>query len=296
MSPFGRRALRVLAAAAMVVLPAAALYLIFLKLPDWQRQLAGIKDTKDRILAENEVFRTLIQLAGGSIVIFGFYFTAKTIRVTQEGQITDRFNKAIDHLGEASLSMRLGGIYALARIAADSEKDAPTILEIFTAYLRETTPASELETPATDVKAILSLLGNAAWAREPAKDLSGCKLRGLELKNADLRHTVFVDADLRGTNLEGSRLDGVTFVGAKLEKAYLRRCSLRAVDLTAADLTGATLRDAGLQSAKVFGAVFENTSILGANFTGATGAVRQQFESALYDDTTTLPVFQTDLD
>jgi hypothetical protein len=82
---------------------------------------------------------------GGAVLLGGLYVTAQTLRtsqetlrtnqetlrinqealrVTQEGQITERFGKAIEHLGDKErLTVRLGGIYALERIAKDSPKD-----------------------------------------------------------------------------------------------------------------------------------------------------------------------------
>jgi hypothetical protein len=60
--------------------------------------------------------------------------------IAQEGQITDRFSQAIEQLGATNLEVRLGGIYALERVARDSERDHWPIMEIFTAYIREHAP------------------------------------------------------------------------------------------------------------------------------------------------------------
>src|SRR5207247_3128017 len=84
-------------------------------------------------------------LIGGAVLLLGLYYTAQTLRtsqeslrVTQEGQITERFTKAIQHLGDkAGLTVRLGGIYALERIARDSAKDHWQIMEVLTAYVRD---------------------------------------------------------------------------------------------------------------------------------------------------------------
>lgn len=56
----------------------------------------------------------------------------------KEGQVTERFSKAVEHLSDARLAVRLGGIYALERISKDSPiKDFWTIIEILTAFVRE---------------------------------------------------------------------------------------------------------------------------------------------------------------
>ncbi len=61
----------------------------------------------------------------------------KTVEVAERGQITERFTRAIDQLGSGTLEVRLGGIYALERIARDSKDDHWTIMEALTAFVRE---------------------------------------------------------------------------------------------------------------------------------------------------------------
>lgn len=54
-----------------------------------------------------------------------------------EGQITERFTRAIDQLGSDKLQIRLGGIYALVSIANESDKDYWQFMEILTADVRK---------------------------------------------------------------------------------------------------------------------------------------------------------------
>jgi len=54
--------------------------------------------------------------------------------------VTDRFIKAIEQLGSKELDARIGGIYALERVARDSEKDHRTVMEVLTAFIREHSP------------------------------------------------------------------------------------------------------------------------------------------------------------
>src|SRR5215208_1469332 len=77
--------------------------------------------------------QSLAQIAGGAALLVGLYFTWRTVQINQEGQVTERFTKAIDQLGagegsDKRLEVRLGGIYALGRIARDSEKDYEPII------------------------------------------------------------------------------------------------------------------------------------------------------------------------
>jgi hypothetical protein len=80
---------------------------------------------------ENEARKTLAQIIGGIFVLAGLYSSVKTFDLQRQGQITDRFTKAIDQLGalapgggsgknespKINLGVRLGGIYALERVA-----------------------------------------------------------------------------------------------------------------------------------------------------------------------------------
>jgi HAMP domain-containing protein len=81
----------------------------------------------------NEYRRTWAQILGGLVLGFGLYFTWRRIEISQQEleatrdqQVTERFTRAIDQLGATDdkgrkkLEIRLGGIYALERIAVDS--------------------------------------------------------------------------------------------------------------------------------------------------------------------------------
>src|SRR5262245_4941285 len=119
-----------------------------------KRQASGVPDIKDRLTVENAARQTLAQIVGGVVLIGGLFCTWASLKITQEsatknqeitreGQITDRFTKAIAQLGEQGpekLAVRLGGIYALERIAKDSKDDHWPIMEVLTAYVRETAP------------------------------------------------------------------------------------------------------------------------------------------------------------
>ena len=51
--------------------------------------------------------------------------------------MTDRYSAAIEHLGSENLAVRIGAIYALERIARDSRRDHPAIMDVLTAFIRE---------------------------------------------------------------------------------------------------------------------------------------------------------------
>jgi len=64
----------------------------------------------------------------------------RNIKIAQDKQLTDRFTAAVTNLsadGPDKMAQRLGGIYALERIAHDSPEDHWTVMEVLTAYVRD---------------------------------------------------------------------------------------------------------------------------------------------------------------
>ena len=238
----------------LAVLVAAVVVALLWCVPPWQvEQVRGRLDKSDEVrLAslEDEYRRTLAQILGGLALLYGLYLTYRRIvaaednvRVAEEGHITERFTRAIGQLGDDNLAIRLGGIYALERIAKDSEKDHGPVMEILTAYVREKATkqgkyAEEAaEKPTPDIQAILTVIGR--------RETTG-KNRGndrLDLSGTHLTGAVLNSAKLRGTDLNN----------AKLIVAYLRDADLTDADLVGAELSGATLTDADLTRTKLTG-------------------------------------------
>ena len=248
-SPICRGVLIVLGGLVVLVLVGLALWHV----PQWQAeyvqeypyQLAKLTD---------EYRRTLAQGIGGFFLFVGLYLgwlrvkaAQETVRVAEEGHITERFTRAIEQLGqegEGKMAIRLGGIYALERIARDSEKDYGPIMEVLTAYVREKAPRREEDIPTaaakppTDIQAILTVIGR----REPTGNNRGndpLDLSFTRLVRANLSGANLVGADLVGVNLTRAWLFGANLSGANLNTANLSGANLNEADLTWADLSGA---------------------------------------------------------
>jgi hypothetical protein len=71
-----------------------------------------------------------------------------------ERRITELYTKAVEQLGSDKAPVRLGGLYALERLAQDNPAHRQTIVNVICAYLRmpfsPTTPVSKLEPEATE--------------------------------------------------------------------------------------------------------------------------------------------------
>jgi hypothetical protein len=65
--------------------------------------------------AVNHRRSALLTALGGVLLLASAFFTWSQIQVAREGQVTDRFTKAVDQLGSKDRHVRLGGIHALAR-------------------------------------------------------------------------------------------------------------------------------------------------------------------------------------
>jgi hypothetical protein len=230
-------------------------------LPRWQAARSQGLTAGNRFDRENEARKTLAQIIGGVFVLAGLYSSLQTFSLQQHtlslqqhtfdlqraGQITDRFTKAIDQLGavetgpdgkpKINLEVRLGGIYALERIARDSPTDHWTIMEVLSTYVRENSPATinagkssgghpsqRITTPPevareqhlrADIQAILKVVGRRTIHYDPAGlqvDLTNANLNGAHLYGAHLERALF----------DGAHLERARFDGAHLEGAYIR--------------------------------------------------------------------------
>lgn len=279
-------------------------------LPKWQvAHLVGSVPGDVLFQRENEARQTWAGIFGGVAVVLGLIATwrrveaaQRSVEVAQEGQITERFTRAIEHLGERTkLEVRLGGIYALERIARDSEKDHWPIMEVLTAYVRENAKWTE-ERPEkapplrADIQAVLTVLSRRTREWDEG--------RSLDVQRTDLRRAHLVDAHLDRANLFAAHLEGAMLTGADLEKADLSAARLRGARLSLARLEGAMLMQAhldvtSLEEAHLQGAWLQGASLKGADLRGADlrrvdlgltrDLTREQIESAITDETTVLP-------
>jgi uncharacterized protein YjbI with pentapeptide repeats len=300
---FGRRTARVLGVV-MLFAVVVALLLVFL---DWYIAPTKPGDKKDLVLA-------MAQILAGTALLSGLYFTWRTLQVNREGQVTERFTHAIDQLGATDndnnprLELRLGGIYALERIARDSEKDHWPIMQVLTAYVQKRAPWKRDETlaagavpavPPLDIQAILTVIARREryYGKGEAKplDLQGTDLQGssalgggVHLEGAYLQGANLSEAHLEGVHLEGARLGGAYLQRAHLEDAHLEGTfmdssilvgerlvkgppvHLENAILRGAHLKEARLSDARLESATLSEASLELADLFGAHLEGAT--------------------------
>src|ERR1700730_1274433 len=185
--------------------------------------------------------------------------TKNQLQITEQGQITDRYNAAIANLGSTSIDIRQGGIYALQRLMQDSPRDQPTVIAELCAFAREPTASNpkpqESSAPSlpTDVQAALTVAGTRNTANDGRTTL------------IDLNHAPLADAQLEYLRLTGADLAGADLAGADINYTHLAGASLAGADVAGADLIYTQLADAKHTGANFFRANLTGAVLPGAN-------------------------------
>ncbi|MEM0942974.1 MAG: pentapeptide repeat-containing protein [Pseudomonadota bacterium] len=235
----------------------------------------------------------------------------------EAGQITDRINKAVAQLGAEktvkdatgertvpNLEVRLGGIYALERIAQDSLRDHIQVMEILTAYIRHNAPARDpslpdhearhshktmkKEPPRIDIQASISVIGrrgdrqiNKEHAESYRLDLKGCNLRLANMSGVkfNLSHALLSHSFLDSTDLDGAQM-----MGCDLSHCYMHGTMLNGTRLDKADLYKAELHGAKFSAVRL-----DRANLRNADFTEAEGLSYEAIASAFGDTGTGMP-------
>lgn len=207
----------------------------------------------------------------------------KELRISEQGQITNRFNAAVTNLGSDSLDVRMGGIYALERIMQDSVRDRATVVSVLTAYVRRHAPfpakgeeersASPDGQPPTDIEAVMHVLAERPLGAGgmPVLDLARTDLSGLTAGQgrSEFADAVFRQADLSRAELARANLSGAVLEGAILRRANLAHASLPSAAMTKAVLSGALLTAANFTSASLGAARLDGAELSGATLSQA---------------------------
>jgi hypothetical protein len=196
-----------------LLLGGVLLWLVVVVLPPRFTAHRDFDEDHEELKAQNDVRTTLLQGLGALLVLTGAAIGASVtyggVRETRrqiaqtaaaneeqftlirEGQITDRYTKAVDQLGHEELAVRVGGVYALQRIARDSRGDRATIAEVLCAYARsaertaladEDPESHTFEKRAPHVQAALTVL--AEWWRRVGGEPEWRDLHGADFQDA----------------------------------------------------------------------------------------------------------------
>ena len=171
--------------------------------------------------------------------------TAQTEEDATERRITELYTKAVEQLGSDKAPVRLGGLYALERLAQDNETQRQTIVNVICAYLRMPFPAQppgSKPAPANTANAAApgaeTLTNRGAeddtWQQEKQVRLTAQRILSDHLRephdnqqpagqptarfwdqiSLDLTGATLIDFNLADSKITGDAgFDGVTFTG-----------------------------------------------------------------------------------
>ena len=276
----------------LAVLVVGFLITMFFSSPEWLFDLLGI--TKGEPSRKYQTLKFLGIGMGGVLVALQALMSyrraeamekaaqaqADGVRETEQGRRQERLKNAIEHLGNAKDSVRLGGAYELFHLARDTP-ERQTVLDILCAHIRQTTSEDKYREkyrakPSEEVQSMLTLL--FVQKHEVFKNcrinLQGSWLNGIDLAEArlakaDLSQAHLQRADLRSAQLQRADLRSAQLPGAKLVDAQLQRADLRSAQLPGAYLARAQLQGADLVGARLQKADLEHARLPGANLVDA---------------------------
>jgi uncharacterized protein YjbI with pentapeptide repeats len=245
-----------------------------------------------------ELIRLIITSLSTTATLFGGGILFLNFSQGENRLITERFTRSIEQLGNPEETIRIGGIYALERIANDSPRDGWTIMEVLSSFIRgkqniKGQDPAQLPIIQTDSQAALTVikrrlidlesdrkyldlsLTNLTAANLIEARLDRVKLNSAILIKADLRQANLNFANLSNANLTEANLSDAKLTGANLIQANLSNSNLSAANLDEANLNKANLSDAILDGAKLTNTSLGNTNLssailIGANLRGAT--------------------------
>jgi uncharacterized protein YjbI with pentapeptide repeats len=230
------------------------------------------------------------------------------IAAAQRDERFRRFIEASKSLSDTSVPVRLGGIYALERLARDSKGDFPRIQELLCAFIR--TGKKRLGQCSTDIASAFAVFARLAEViREKGgeidydeslrhqqtlrHDLSNASLNGVRsyipllpfvnLNGASVMDSAFTGGVLAHAKFRSANLSRTTFSAAFLRQADFTSSTCVGTDFAASDMSEAVLCGADLTNA-----IFDGCDLNGADLEGAV-VVGASFKRAYYDNKTKLP-------
>lgn len=210
-------------------------------------------------------------------------------------QQIDRITKATsaldksDNDGKALIETRIGGLYALEKIAEDSMRDHLDIMKIFCFYVRHNCPLKGKKTkadkmdetikPREDVQVALTIIGRRdKWSdgkerlrkeseQDYILDLHSCDLQGADLCDANLNKANFNGASLVRAIFDNAKMYKVDFDHSDMSHAQIENVDLQRAHFFHANLSYAWFQDVNLQDASFLSANLNHTQLIKSDLT-----------------------------
>ncbi len=206
-----------------------------------------------------------------------------------------------------NLEVRIGAIYALERIAQDSDRDHVQVMEILCAYIRQNAPdtlaepfpkdwreafaaddidieampsrrqivdsARQLRKPREDIQVALTVLGRRSTrqiAIEGHRNSEGEWIGYLlDLRSTCLQNAYMIRGQFENARFNHAQMQGTVLSGARMQGADLSGAQMQGAVLREAQMQGAVLREARMQGAVLVEARMQGADLSGARMQGA---------------------------
>lgn len=261
---------------------------------------------KDRADAINTVRQTLLAAIAGATVFASLAYTARTYLLSRRGQVTERFRTAVENLASDKLEVRLGSVFSLEHVLAESAVDHEAVVKVLAGFVRNNTHRGATRDPTMLPEVRNGLQTAPDWGVELSADIQAAmeslarRPKRQEPRRIDLRHANLAGLSLRHFEFESPpRLEWIFLTSADLRRADLRGVNMRRTILNNADMCYVWLDDALCEQtqfsrADLRHAVLERTNFAGARLDGADlrethGLTPEQLAVAHIDEETQLP-------
>ena len=224
-------------------------------------------------------------IAGAIALVFAVWrgvVAQRQSETSQQGLLNERYQRGAEMLGSEVLSVRMGGIYALQRLAGEQAREYHCqIMGLLCSFARHPTRDDAIVLRSDgkpegndeqgghireDVQAVMELL---AWRSETVIALEEESASVLDLRGADLRGLHLWGAKLCKANLDGARLQGSNLTDANLSQSSLEGADLSKSEIIMANLSGARMRRVVLIDTMLMDADLSRTSMWDTDLSGA---------------------------
>ena len=205
----------------------------------------------------------------------------------QHDLLNRRYQQGAEMLGSVSLSVRLGGIYALQKLAEEHPKEYHVlILNLLCAFVRHPAVDDFEISEGHPYEAIQVAMEAISSCHEHTRRLINIEsdhqfsldFHGADIQEVYLHHDSLYFANMVRANLSRASLHGVDLHSAFLQEVNFQHSDLSAANLSDADLSGANLHSADLLNANLSYATFSDDGD-----DPAVGLTQEQLDQAWAD-------------
>ena len=225
---------------------------------------------------------TLHNVVLAGVAIVALIFAKQRIKVADEQTKiserdlrNERYQKGAEMLASGAIATRIGGVYALKRLAEEYPDEYHIqIMRVLCSFIRhppkhdENSDAGDRNSPKMlrgDVQEAIAVIGGRS---EEQRELEGKENYRLDLRHSDLMHADLPDAHLERAILIGACFDRANLKGAFLTNALLSQAKFKRTNMTGANLEGARLWLAELSGARMLHAKLKDADMWHAKLIG----------------------------